>query len=344
MSKIIDCYTHFASDEMVEYMEEKTGTPMVFRKLFSRIPVLNNVDKRLEMMDKFSMNANCIIPLPWLESSPQIHNNPIWAGEAARINNEHFARIKEENRGRFYMAALIPTTNEEVMMQEANYALKYLQMDGIALFCGPTVKPLDDPQFEPLWQLAEELKKPVWLHPCRPQFVPDYDAYKDKGSQFQIWNTLGWIYDTSVAMVHIAQAGIFQRYPKIKIVSHHHGGMIPFFTERFETQAANFDDDCTFIKDLRKFYCDTATFGETPLNIRQAIDFFGIDRVMFGTDTPMDMSAPGSFMKTGMSCIQKLNLSKENKEKILFKNCASLLNQSPDKIYGQDTELIRSRL
>ncbi|CAN0554161.1 unnamed protein product, partial [Ectocarpus sp. 8 AP-2014] len=51
------------------------------------------------------------------------------------------------------------------------------------------------------------------MHPCRPQSYADYDAYK--GSKHQIWNTFGWIYDTSVAMVHIALAGVFRRYPGV---------------------------------------------------------------------------------------------------------------------------------
>ncbi|CAM9192980.1 unnamed protein product, partial [Heterosigma akashiwo] len=323
--KKIDCYTHFASEEMVSFMEEKTGKPMVFRDLFSRIPTLTNTQARIEMMDQYDIDAHCIIPLPWLESSPEIHANPEWASSAARLSNVHFSRLSKEHPGRFHCAALIPTTNAEVMMAEVEFALSELGMAGLALFCGPTVRPLDDPFFEPLWAAAAAAGAPVWLHPCRPQFVPDYDAYRAGGSKYQIWNTLGWIYDTSVAMVHIAQAGVFQRHPDVKIVTHHHGGMVPFFAERFHTQAANFNDDAAFVADLAKFYCDTATFGEVPLNVRQALDFFGPDRVMFGTDSPLDMSAPGAFTTTGIACIEKLGLAEGERAKVYHRNCEALL-------------------
>jgi len=328
----IDAYTHFASEKMVAYIEQKTRKPMVFKELFSKIKTLTDVNARIAFMDKFGIDAHCLIPLPWLESSPEVYSSPEWAAEAARICNTHFAELAQQNKGRFYVAALVPTTNQDVMMAEAIYALQDLSMDGLALFCGPTVKPLDDPIFDPLWNLAEALDKPIWLHPCRPQFIADYEAYSQRGSQFQIWNTLGWIYDTSVAMVHIAAAGIFKRHPSLKIVTHHHGGMIPFFIERFETQTANFNDGSLFLEDMHHFYCDTATFGENALNIQQAINFFGKDKVLFGTDTPMDMSKPGFFTECGIRSIEKLNLSNESSELLFWKNCHSMLTSSRDKV------------
>lgn len=105
-------------------------------------------------------------------------------------------------------------------------------------------------------------------------------------------------------------------------MTHHHGGMIPFFTDRFTIQTANFegDEDYGLLRDLHLFYCDTATFGTQPLNIQQAIDFFTIDRVLFGTDTPMDMSSPGFFHETAKASVDKLSLSGEDREKIFSKN------------------------
>jgi uncharacterized protein len=129
---------------------------------------------------------------------------------------------------RFIGVALVPTVSSALMVAEAQRAVLELGLAGIALFCGPTVKPLDHPDFEALYAVCESMGAPIWMHPCRPQNYADYDLYQaeGKGSQHQIWNSLGWIYDTSVAMVHIALAGVFRRYPKLKIVSHHHGAMV----------------------------------------------------------------------------------------------------------------------
>ena len=105
-------------------------------------------------------------------------------------------------------------------------------------------------------------------------------------------------------------AGIFERYPNLKIVTHHHGGMIPFFTERFLIQAHNFNEEEVIqkLKYLHKFYCDTATFGVQPINIFAALTFFGPDRVLFGTDTPMDMGEEGFFTRTSLQSLDELEV------------------------------------
>lgn len=86
-------------------------------------------------------------------------------------------------------------------------------------------------------------------------------------------------------MVHIALSGVLQRFPQLKIVAHHGGGLVPFFTERFDVQLSNFDSQAEIekFKDLQRFYVDTATFGYNPSNIRQCLKFFEKGRVVFGT-------------------------------------------------------------
>ena len=64
------------------------------------------------------------------------------------------------------------------MLEEARRAIQELGMAGVALFVGPTVKPPDMPFFEGLYRLCEEMDAIIWMHPCRPQFYADYDAYK----------------------------------------------------------------------------------------------------------------------------------------------------------------------
>jgi uncharacterized protein len=137
---------------------------------------------------------------------------------------------------RFIGVAQAPTVSSALKVAEAQRAVLELGLAGIALFCGPTVKPLDHPDFEALYAVCESMGAPIWMHPCRPQNYADYDQYQaeGKGSQHQIWNSLGWIYDTSVAMVHIALAGVFRRYPKLKLVSHHHGDMVSCFVELYK--------------------------------------------------------------------------------------------------------------
>ncbi|CAM9462973.1 unnamed protein product [Chrysoparadoxa australica] len=329
-SKKIDCYTHFCCPAFMAHLEERSGHDMVFRGLFNQIPELTSVEARLAYMDKHGIEKHCLVPLPWLECEPSLHANLDEAITACQCANNEMSKVQAAHPDRFIGIALVPTSTAEGMVAEAKRAVRELNLNGIALFCGPTVKPLDDPSFDPLYQACEEMDVPIWVHPCRPQQYADYDAYAgSEGSKHQIWNTLGWIYDTSVSMVHMALGGVFRRYPGLKVVSHHHGGMIPFFTERFHTQMRNFRDDSQedLINDLKLFYCDTATFGVNSGNIRQALDFFGPDRVMFGTDTPMDMGESGFFTTTTMASIEGLVLDKEMVKKVMHGNVEALLSR-----------------
>ncbi|CAN0255716.1 unnamed protein product [Scytosiphon promiscuus] len=280
-------------------------------------------------MDEHGIDVHCLVPLPWLECEPALHADATKALEACRIANDEMAKVVARYPDRLIGVALIPTTTEEIMVQETIRAVEELGMAGVALFVGPTAKPPDMACFEGLYRTCEKLGAAVWVHPCRPQSYADYDAYKGVGSKHQIWNTFGWIYDTSVAMVHIALAGVFRRYPGLKVISHHHGAMVPFFTARFDTQRRNFHEDegDDLLADLRLFYCDTATFGESAANVQQAIDFFGQERVLFGTDTPMDMGTRGMFTKTTIASVEALDATAADKDALYSGNVLKMLGE-----------------
>ena len=71
---------------------------------------------------------------------------------------------------------------------------------------------------------------PIWLHPYRGAAWSDYPA--EQASEFEIWWTFGWPYETSVAMARIVFAGYFDRFPDLKVISHHMGAMAPYFEGR----------------------------------------------------------------------------------------------------------------
>ena len=88
-------------------------------------------------------------------------------------------------------------------------------------------KPLDSPEFLPFFEEAARRDIPIWIHPARGADFPDY--LTETKSKYEIWWTFGWPYETSAAMSRIVFSGMFDRHPKLKIVTHHMGGMIPVF-------------------------------------------------------------------------------------------------------------------
>ena len=127
--------------------------------------------------------------------------------------------------------------------------------------------------FEPLYAAMAQLDRPIWLHPARTAAMPDYAA--EQKSRFEMWWCFGWPYDTSVAMVRLAFCGLFDRYPNLKIITHHLGGMIPFYDGRIGPgldvlgQRTIDEDYSKILPSLKRphldymhdFYADTAMFG-----------------------------------------------------------------------------------
>ncbi|MCP4690976.1 MAG: amidohydrolase family protein, partial [Desulfobacterales bacterium] len=218
---VIDAYCHFSNMEIIDFLEKNGGPkPHVFRGLFSNTPTLIDPDKRLALMDECGVEMSVFAPLPWLETAPAVHADPDLCARAARLMNDKMAEIAAGRPDRFRAVALLPTTNAEVMLTEFERAVKELKMLGGFIVTGPTVKEPDHPDYEKLYAKAVELDAPLWVHPSRPPFYPDYVG--EKISKFQVWQGLSWLLDSSAAMVRLVFTGVFERYPDLKVIIHHH--------------------------------------------------------------------------------------------------------------------------
>src|SRR5947207_23963 len=174
---------------------------------------------------------------------------------------------------------------------------------------------------------------PIWLHPARTAAMPDYAA--EKKSRFEMWWCFGWPYETSVAMARLVFSGVFDRHPKLKIITHHlGGGMIPFFDGRIGAGmdvlgARTSDEDYSKVLSSLKrphldyfhdFYADTALFGAGN-GLSCGLDFFGADHVVFATDAPL-----GPIAKT-IEAVEKLGLDPAVRRKIMHGNAEQLLQR-----------------
>ncbi|HEX4998398.1 MAG TPA: amidohydrolase family protein, partial [Terriglobia bacterium] len=154
---------------------------------------------------------------------------------------------------------------------------------------------------------------------------------------FEIWWTFGWPYETSVAMSRLVFAGIFDRFPNLKIITHHLGGMIPYFTGRvgygwdqMGTRTSDTDYK-SFLKSMKKrpieyfkhFYADTALFGGQA-GTRCGLEFFGADHVLYASDMPFEPS-PGLYARETIKAIDGLELSADDRDRIYRRNAERLL-------------------
>jgi aminocarboxymuconate-semialdehyde decarboxylase len=146
---------------------------------------------------------------------------------------------------------------------------------------------------------------------------------------------MGWPYATSVAMLRLVITGLFDRYPGIKIITHHMGGNVPFHEGRIDNAFANMgrrtvgEDYLTLKNELRRppldyfrmFYADTAMHGAVaPLLC--GLEFFTANNVVFASD------APFASVGKNIAAVERLGLEADMLEKVHSGNAARLLRMS----------------
>jgi predicted TIM-barrel fold metal-dependent hydrolase len=333
----IDSYCHFSFMSVIDYLEQNGGpTPHPFRSLFNNTSTLINVTDRLALKDEMGIDLSVLVPLPWIETAPPVWANPELAAGCARLFNDELANMIATSPApdRFLGVALLPTTNADVMLAELERAVGELGMVGGFYVVGPTVKTPDHPDYEQLYRRAEEMDVPLWVHPSRPAIYPDYVG--EPISQYQVWQTLSWLLDSSTAMVRLVFSGVFDRYPNLKLIIHHHGALIPLFAERMQYGWDYFEQNTgqkqptsiepPYIEHFKKFYCDTATQGYAPYLLKIAADFFGVDRVLFGSDATMDAANGRYFTGDAIRSVEDLTRLKKDDEAIKKDDLAKIFS------------------
>jgi predicted TIM-barrel fold metal-dependent hydrolase len=224
------------------------------------------------------------------------------------------------------------SADPDAMVAELHRAVTQLGFVGAFVAVGPATKRMDHPDYEHLYKALVELDATLWLHPSRPPTIPDFTD--EKLSRYYEWLLVGWPYDTTWAMFRIVFSGVFDRYPTIRIVTHHHGTFIPLLAPRIDNTLPSLEAAAPpiptkitkpYIEHFRKFYCDTAACGFAPKALELAVDFFGPERVLFGSDTPFDINGGQIFISETLRSIDAMAVSPEMRTAMLSKNAARIL-------------------
>lgn len=326
----VDIYTHILPKAFWQNMGRIAPNLENIGKRMAAVTMLHDLDKRFADMDKYGAYCQIIsLPNPSLEEVTNRETGP----ELARIANDAMAELVEKNRDRFpaFVAALAMNNMEEAM-RELHRAIRDLGAKGVQIFTNIAGKPLDRPEFRPLFAAMAEYDLPIWMHPARSAgAIPDYAS--ESRSRYEMWWCFAWPYETSVAMMRLVLSGLFDRHPKLKLITHHLGGMIPYFEGRVDGGMAGLgsrttdEDYSAVLSSLKRphaeyfklFYGDTAMFGGF-LGTKCGLDYFGADQVVFSTDAPFGP------VKETFDVIGRLKLKKADAAKIYQKNAEKLMN------------------
>jgi len=330
----IDIFNHIFPRTFFDKMVKDTPGGAYMQKRMRNIPSIVDLDERFRIMDSFKEYVQVIC----LGNPPmEMLGPPSISRDMARLANDGMAEMVAKYPGRFPgFVASLPMNDPKGLLEEARRAIKDLGAVGVQVFTNVLGRPLTRPETMPLFDLMAELDMPIWIHPARGADFPDYK--EEPKSHYEIWWTLGWPYETSVAMAHLVFSGLFDRHPDIKIITHHLGGMIPYFEGRVgpgwdQLGTRTSDEDYTLLlKKLKKrpldyfhlFYADTALFGAREAT-RCGLKFFGPERILFGSDSPFDPEKGSAYIRWTIEIIDGLDIDPSDRHAIYEGNARRLL-------------------
>lgn len=320
----IDIFSHIVPKKYKEELLKRTKSDL--SKLTQWVNfnlALSDLDIRFRAMDRTPDVVQVLtVALPPLE----VVLSPEDAVVLAKIANDEMAELVMKYPNRFLAAAAsLPLNDIDAALKETDRAITELGFKGVQIFSNINGEPLDAPKFKALYEKMAEHDLPIWIHPWYlpvsspipnnlPKEIQEYFAR-------QFIQPIEWPIDTTLAMIRLALSGIFEDHPNIKFITHHCGGMVPFYDGRIG------------IENTRKFYADTAVWGVTGA-LMCGHAFFGTDHLLFGTDAPLGgrISHPrnpgetryGGTLDTIYS-IERMNIPSEDKEKIFYDNAIRLL-------------------
>lgn len=327
---MIDIYTHIFPDRFYEELSKSSPKLGNMGKRLRQITPLFDLDVRFRDMDKVGPDYRQVISLP----NPPIEDiaSPELGLQLARVANDAMADLCQKYPDRFAaFAAACCLTDVEGSLKEIDRAINQLGARGVQTFTNIKGKPLDLPEFEPFFAAMAQHDLPIWIHPART--ADDFSDYTtETKSRYEMWWCFGWPYETSVAMSRIVFNGIYDRYPDLNIITHHCGGMIPYYDGRVGPGlnvlgSRTIDEDYSgVLKSLKKphleyfknFYGDTAMFGAAT-GLHAGIRFFGAEHVVFSTDAPL-----GPIGDT-IKAIDELGLSAADRKKVMSGNAERIL-------------------
>jgi predicted TIM-barrel fold metal-dependent hydrolase len=305
------------------------------RRRVSKIPSLVDLDVRFRQLDEFE-DYRQVINI----CSPPVEDlgSPAVSREMARIGNEALAELVTRHPDRFagFMACL-PMDDTEAAVAEAEYACKQLGALGVQIYTHMHGNPMDEERFEPFYATMAEFDRLIQVHPCRNADWPDYPT--ERRSRYEIWWTFGWEYDLSAFMARIVFGGVLERHPTLKFLIHHGGSMVPHFSGRVgpgwdQLGERTPDSQRELVEGyplsrrpldyFRMFYADTAMFGAAHA-LRCTIDFYGADRVLFGSDSPFDPEKGPGYIRSTIANLEEIGLDDDQRAAIFNGNARRLL-------------------
>jgi aminocarboxymuconate-semialdehyde decarboxylase len=308
----IDVHAHLWSERYLDLLVQLGNRRTAVHRGLGAGATDDELRKRFDLMDAAGIQMQILSVTP---ASPHFEQQ-VDAVKAARLANDEYAAITRRFPDRFRAFAALPLPHTEAALAELRRALDELGMVGAAVTTSVLGRPLSDPAFHPLYAELNRRKSALYIHPAGC----GVDSPLINEHQM-VWSVGAPIEDT-VAIMHLVIAGIPSRYPDMKIIASHLGGLLPMVVKRVDDHMAFEASDMPEKPSLafRRLWYDTVGHNHVPA-LRAAAEALGADRLLLGTDFPYQA---GELFLAAVDYVRRAGLSEADVRAILEGNAARL--------------------
>jgi aminocarboxymuconate-semialdehyde decarboxylase len=270
---ILDCHFHWYPAEVEAGLNRANGRNRMHSPEWSDLALqLARMDELGRRVDVISSTGPFTGLFTNIDAADSLH--------LTRLYNEHMAAAQREHAGRVWGTCVLPLLDTGAALAELEYAVGTLGLIGVNIpgRIGRSDN-LDAPRLAPVYERIEQLGVPVFVHPNDEAFESVLTGYDGA-----LHLSLGRVMDVSVSAYRLVLSGLMERHPDLRVAMSHTGGALPYQAGRMDKNsgAAGLPRDPT--EYLRRMYTDTVS--PHTMGVRFAIEFYGADHVMYGSDYP----------------------------------------------------------
>ena len=275
----------------------------------------SDLDGQLATMDKNGIERALL-----LYPTSDAHLNMGGWAKLCRVYNDGISAAIKKYQNRFAGAGILPV-DDALALKEELKRIEDLGLKAISLASSYEGQYLDGEIFFPAYEFAAEKNFPIFVH---SQIINPIG--QERLSDPLLSPVLEYVFDVSVCIGRMMMNGTFLKFPSVKFIFAHYGGVIPFVKERFDTTYQMLRKR-NFVKDLGKnpgeyfqnLYFDTSG-SRSPAALLCALEMTDASHILWGSDFPANQNIPESIAVIGRSA-----LSDEKKSFILGRNLSALL-------------------
>ncbi len=240
----------------------------------------------------------------------------------AREVNDRLHEAVRLHPDRFSAFGVLPTSDPLAAADELERAVTRLGFKGAMVHGLANGVFFDDRRFWPIYERAQKLDVPLYIHPAIPHPAVVEAYYKDYVKDYPAILNAGWGFtvETATQAIRIVLSGVLDAYPGVKLILGHMGEGLPFSLWRIDQAMSREGNRKTSFRDAfcEHFWITTSGNFSTPALLCSIMEL-GVDRILFSVDWPYVESGPG------VKWVQQLPLSAEDRNKIMHGNARRLL-------------------